>query len=120
MTLKTVEPMNRQSWKRKVILTCAAIFAVLFWFCLPEPLFVKPTSFVVESRDGALLGAAIASDGQWRFPGTDSLPEKFRKCIVSFEDKRFFRHPGIDILAIGRAIAQNLKKRPKRERRTNS
>jgi len=54
-----------------------------------------------------LLGAAIASDGQWRFPPNAEVPEKFKQCIITFEDKRFMHHPGFDILALGRAMKQD-------------
>ena len=39
-----------------------------WWRMLPQPLFATPQSYVLEARDGTLLGARIASDGQWRFP----------------------------------------------------
>lgn len=54
-----------------------------------------------------MLGAAIASDGQWRFPPNAEVPEKFKQCIITFEDKRFMHHPGFDILALGRAMKQD-------------
>ncbi|MBC8052362.1 MAG: penicillin-binding protein 1C [Sphingobacteriaceae bacterium] len=95
--------------KKAIILICTAV-ALSFWFLLPKHLFNTPTSFVIESREGILLGASIAKDGQWRFPQSDSLPKKFKKCIVAFEDKRFYYHPGIDLLALSRAIRLNLKK----------
>lgn len=82
---------------------------VLFWFCLPRHLFRSPTSFVVDDNQGQLLGASIASDGQWRFPYNANVPPKFKACIIAFEDKRFEHHPGFDALALGRAIRQNLK-----------
>jgi hypothetical protein len=40
---------------------------------------------VIESKEG-MLGSKIRFDGQWRFPAQDSVPDKFKKCIVySFE-----------------------------------
>jgi penicillin-binding protein 1C len=89
----------------------AVIVGLLLWFalCLPKNLFIKPTSFVLEDYDGRLLSASIASDGQWRFPYNDSVPEKFARCITAFEDKRFFYHPGIDPMAMARAIQQNIR-----------
>lgn len=66
---------------------------------------------VLEARDGSLLGARISADGQWRFPHNESVPEKFQKAIVEFEDSRFFSHPGFDPIAFGRAMWQNLKNR---------
>ncbi len=83
--------------------------SLLFWFCLPKPLFNSPTSYVIDDANGQLLGASIASDGQWRFPPNADVPEKFKQCIISFEDKRFMHHPGFDILAFARAAKQNLR-----------
>ena len=37
------------------------------------------------------------------------MPEKFVQCITTFEDKRFFYHPGVDPIALGRAVIQNIK-----------
>lgn len=83
------------------------VLGLLFYIALPKHLFLSPTSYVIEDRTGNLLGASIAADGQWRFPATDAVPDKFAKCIVAFEDKRFYLHPGIDPLALVRAVFQN-------------
>jgi penicillin-binding protein 1C len=78
-----------------------------YWLILPRELFRVPLSYVVEARDGTLLSARIAADGQWRFPPGDEVPHKFRRALLVFEDKRFDRHSGIDGLAIARAIKLN-------------
>ncbi|MBB6127523.1 penicillin-binding protein 1C [Mucilaginibacter lappiensis] len=90
------------------ILIFLTVLTLLFWFCLPNPLFKSPTSYVIDDSNGQLLGASIATDGQWRFPYNDSVPYKFKQCIIAFEDKRFEHHPGFDPLAFGRAIKQNI------------
>lgn len=84
--------------------------ALLIWYilCLPSPLFDVPYSTVVSDRHGELLGARIAEDQQWRFPASDSIPEKYKVCLTEFEDRYFRRHWGINPLAIGRAIKQNI------------
>ncbi len=87
------------------VLTCF----VAFYFCLPAKLFNDPYSTVLKARSGDLLNASIAADGQWRFPLIDSVPAKFATAIVAFEDKRFWNHPGVDILAMARALRQNLQ-----------
>lgn len=100
------------SAKLKAILVADLLCGVLglwFLFALPGDLFITPTSYVVEASGGELLSASIAKDGQWRFPAADSIPEKFAACIVAFEDKRFYSHPGIDLLALCRAMRQNWK-----------
>ena len=97
--------------KPKVVLILVFLFGLtlLFWFCLPKPLFKSPTSYVIDDNNGQLLGAAIATDGQWRFPYNSNIPEKFKQCIITFEDKRFEHHPGFDALAFARAIRQNMQ-----------
>ncbi len=82
---------------------------LLYWFSLPKRLFQDPTCMVLEAKDGQLLGARIAKDGQWRFPYNDEVPEKFSAAIVEFEDRRFFYHPGVDPAAVLRAFVQNFK-----------
>ena len=96
--------------KRKFI-GILGVMLIAYFFCLPRQLFREPLSVVVEDRSGELLSARIAADGQWRFPGADSLPEKFIQCITTFEDKRFFSHPGVDLRGFGRAMMQNIKNR---------
>jgi penicillin-binding protein 1C len=79
-----------------------------YWLCLPSSLFRDPYSTVLEDSNGELLSAAIAPDGQWRFPEIDSVPEKFAKALVTYEDKRYWSHLGVDLLSLGRAMRQNL------------
>jgi penicillin-binding protein 1C len=94
--------------KIKIILIAAgaAITPVLL---SPLPRFREPLSTVVEARDGSLLGARIAGDGQWRFPPSDSVPYKFEKALLAFEDNYFYYHPGFNPVALVRAAIQNIK-----------
>ena len=96
--------------QRRPKTTAGLVLLLLLWlFCLPRPLFQKPLSVVLEDRRGELLGARIAEDGQWRFPTSDSLPPKYERCVVAFEDKRFWYHPGVDPFSLARAFWLNLK-----------
>ena len=81
----------------------------IYYFSLPKTLFQEPYSTVIESKEGELLGAKIARDWQWRFPAQDSIPNKFKKCIVYFEDEYFYKHPGFNPVAMVNAIKQNRK-----------
>lgn len=96
----------------KIITHCsAALVAILgfwFWFCLPEPLFDRPLARELLDRQGQLIGGQVANDGQWRFEGPDTIPIKFKTCLLQFEDRKFYRHPGVDALALIRAMRQNL------------
>ena len=107
---------GRRYSKRAKTITIIGIFllfAVAFWFwnCLPEPLFDASFSTVLVDRDGKLLSAAIAADEQWRFPPRTRVPEKIQRAFVTYEDKRFFSHPGVDPLAFFRAMGQNIRSR---------
>lgn len=78
--------------------------AVIYWLAFPENLFQKPHAVVLLDRNDRLLQARIASDGQWRFPPLQNIPDKFSKALITFEDKRFAFHPGVDPLAMGRSL----------------
>ncbi len=84
------------------------IICLAYSFCLPRNLFDDPESTVLLSADGQLLGARIAADGQWRFPERTAAPEKFAQCLIQFEDRNFRQHPGVNPLALGRALKQNM------------
>lgn len=97
--------------QRVAVLGVFAVSLLVAWLsCLPRELFPEvPYSTVVLSREGELLGARTASDGQWRFPPTDSLPGRYALCLTQFEDRRFYSHHGVDLPAIARAASQNLR-----------
>jgi penicillin-binding protein 1C len=95
---------------RKIILLSAfAVLLVWYLFSLSGALFDPPYSTLVSDRNGELLGARIASDGQWRFPPADTVPLKYEICLIQFEDRHFRRHPGVNPLSLGRAMIQNAK-----------
>ncbi len=102
-----LKQIHKKRWFKPV--SGFAILLFIYWiFCLPSVYFKFPTSTIIESKNGDLLSARIASDGQWRFPLVDSVPEKFKQCIIQFEDRTFESHWGISFKSIGRAIYQNL------------
>ncbi|GFD83678.1 penicillin-binding protein 1C [Tenacibaculum sp. KUL118] len=96
-----------QQNKIKTIIT--AFVVIVYYFCLPKKLFETPTSTVVTAKNNELLGAVIASDGQWRFPELDSVPRKFEHCILQFEDAYFYKHFGFNPISIGKAMVENIK-----------
>lgn len=83
---------------------------IILYLTGPRTLFPEACSTLLYSSDGQLLGARIAPDGQWRFPPADTLPGKFVNCLLTYEDKRFYRHPGVDPVAVVRAMRTNLRR----------
>lgn len=96
--------------KAKIGMCAISIVLVAYIFCLPRNLFKgTPYSTVVTDRNGELLGARIAEDGQWRFPPSDTLPQKYETALIQFEDRWFRWHPGVNPVSIFRAAAGNLR-----------
>jgi penicillin-binding protein 1C len=98
--------LNKSRW---TLAGVALWLGVAYYFALPVQLFDDPYSTVLEDRSAELMTAGIAKDGQWRFPQIDSVPEKFATALILLEDKRFRKHPGVDVLALSRAMRQNVR-----------
>ena len=109
MGAKIIKYFKQLSITRKVIFILITILVIAYIFCLPRQLFHVPYSTVVTDRNGELLGARIASDGQWRFPPRNTTPEKVKQCLITFEDRHFYHHWGVNPVSTGRAAYQNLK-----------
>lgn len=88
-------------------IVCVLLGAV--FLLIPTPRFSDPLGTAILDSRGNLLGAATASDGQWRFGTPGKLPEKYRLALIEYEDRRFYMHPGVDPLAILRAALQDLR-----------
>lgn len=84
-------------------------FSWWYFQSLPQPLFAKNHAQVLLDRQGHLLSAHIAEDGQWRFPAIEKVPDKFATALIQFEDRRFREHSGVDLLALLRASYDNLR-----------
>ena len=69
-----------------------------------------PASRMLVDRDGQLLAAHVAADEQWRLPPTRALPPRYVEALLAFEDRRFYQHPGVDPIAVGRAALSNLRR----------
>ena len=78
---------------------------------LPVSKFSKDYATVLTDRNNHLLGAHIAKDEQWRFPPGDSIPDKFKKAILLFEDEYFYYHPGVNPISLLKATWYNIKNR---------
>jgi membrane peptidoglycan carboxypeptidase len=79
---------------------------------LPEGLLdlSRHVSTAVVDRHGEALSEALSEgEGRSRALRADSLPENLVRATLAAEDSRFYRHPGVDPLALVRASAHNLR-----------
>lgn len=73
------------------------------------PPLVPVTSVEVLDRNGALLRAYTVEDGRWRLPvSLSDVDPEFIDLLLNFEDRRFYRHAGVDWRAMARAGWQAL------------
>ncbi len=101
--------MTKGRWIGIVSLCTIIIGFFIYWNLIPRKLFRCTYSTVIYSENNELLGATVASDGQWRFPEDTAIPDKFIKSLLTFEDQHFFLHPGINPYSLARAEWMNLK-----------
>lgn len=115
--MQRMHPIKQWRWiltfRRHPVLALSAIFLVIIFSCLqwlsmPSSLNRQHYASLLLARDGQLLGASIAADQQWRFAPVEQIPEKYLHSLLLFEDQYFFQHPGINPLAIARAIKGNV------------
>ena len=86
---------------------------VLLDLAFPPPLPTRrDTSVLVTARDGSPLRAFADAEGVWRYP---TVPEQvsalYLQALLGYEDRWFWRHPGINPVALLRAGGQLLGSR---------
>ncbi|MHB1272310.1 MAG: penicillin-binding protein 1C [Rhodanobacter sp.] len=90
-----------------VLLLIAVVLDRLFPLHLPAP---DTGSTVVLARDGTPLRAFADSDGVWRYPITaKQVSPLYLKALLSYEDRWFYRHPGVNPYALARGLAGGLR-----------
>jgi len=105
------------SWRRRasllLILLLMLMLAGGYWLVgdLPAPTpqnlaAVRPSTLILD-REGRTLFEAIGDQGKQVSLSFEQIPAACWQATVAVEDSRFFHHPGIDPLAIGRAAVQN-------------
>lgn len=100
-------------WLRRavvfVFIAGMAVFALDRLFPLPLPAD-DSGSTVVLARDGTPLRAFPDADGIWRYPVTpDAVSPLYLDALLTYEDRWFRQHAGINPLALGRAAVQRLR-----------
>ena len=74
------------------------------------PPLVHETSPEVRDRTGVLLRAYTIGDGRWRLAASlDTVDPRLIEMLIGYEDKRFYDHPGVDAVALTRAVGQALR-----------
>jgi penicillin-binding protein 1C len=91
-----------------VVMAVAAVVLITMGWVRSELVAPTPTLLLLD-RHGAFLGQLGGGErgyvGYWP---VDPVPERVAAAVVAIEDRRFDRHPGVDVLALARAVGQRL------------
>ncbi|MFL1419782.1 peptidoglycan glycosyltransferase PbpC [Pseudomonas fildesensis] len=75
----------------------------------PLPLPQDDLARVVLAEDGTPLWRFADANGVWRYPvQTSEVSPYYLDALLTYEDRWFYRHPGVNPLALVRATWQNL------------
>jgi len=106
------EAASRRGLRRKtlgpvLLLMLAGIAAVHFAMPGPGMERSRALSGLVLARDSSILRGFLSADGKWRLPvSVDQVDPLYRDMLIAAEDRRFQEHPGVDAIAIVRAVGQ--------------
>jgi penicillin-binding protein 1C len=97
-------------WSKRLIalIACACVLFLLLDLLFPVPLPDPASgSTVVLARDGTPLRAFADPDSIWRYPVTpDKVSPLYLDALLTYEDRWFFKHPGVNPFALMRAVGQ--------------
>jgi penicillin-binding protein 1C len=102
---------SRKNYFAAAALVCCAAALWLRVGPLPDGLLDQHAaeSTVVTDRHGVPLYEALSGDGTRAVAlSADALPETLVHATLAAEDRRFWRHPGVDPIAIARALRANI------------
>ncbi|WP_277589978.1 peptidoglycan glycosyltransferase PbpC [Pseudomonas chlororaphis] len=75
----------------------------------PLPLPKDDLARVVLAEDGTPLWRFADANGVWRYPvRTDEVSPYYLDALLTYEDRWFYSHPGVNPMALARAAWQNL------------
>jgi penicillin-binding protein 1C len=104
------ESGNLLAKTRLTLLAASLILAIIFTadrLFPPNLTRLHSLSLAAAASNGTILDVLTSPDGFYRLPATTAnVDPKFLKLLLATEDKRFFSHPGIDPLAMSRAVFQ--------------
>ncbi|XJP80730.1 peptidoglycan glycosyltransferase PbpC [Pseudomonas sp. B16120] len=93
-------------------LGCVVLVVALLWLAdriWPLPLPQDDLARVVLAEDGTPLWRFADADGVWRYPvHTSEVSPYYLDALLTYEDRWFYQHPGVNPLALVRATWQNL------------
>ncbi len=108
--MRWFEKLRKILTKPRVLLCIALLTPAVFFAVPPGDILLRGGSCTLLSQEGMVLHVfrdrASGSFQEWI--SIDELPAYFIHAVLMAEDKRFYRHFGIDPIALVRAMRQNI------------
>ncbi len=107
-----LRPEGRRRARRAILALCLAAAALalialagVIWH---RSTFVAPrATTIVSDRHGAFLAQLGDADEGYGYWPVAVIPDRVAAAILALEDHRFWNHPGVDPLAVARAVRSN-------------
>ncbi|AIZ35468.1 MULTISPECIES: peptidoglycan glycosyltransferase PbpC [Pseudomonas] len=97
----------------RAMLIASLLMAALLWLAdrlWPLPMPGDDLARVVLAEDGTPLWRFADSDGVWRYPvSPEEVSPLYLEALLTYEDRWFYDHPGVNPLALARAAWLNLR-----------
>lgn len=93
-----------------VLFLCCGLTLALLNYIFPLRINIT-YSPVIMAADGSVINAFLSRDDKWRMqlePG--EINPVLEKALLLKEDKYFYYHPGVNPVALGRALVKILPK----------
>lgn len=98
------------------ILLLIILLIILYFLKVYFAFNVKDLEKTIEDRYSVLLldknnktlGIYRNSAEQYHLKNTFLAPDNLKKAVINFEDKRFYHHKGVDVIALGRSVKNNI------------
>ncbi len=102
---------GHRTWRARTLLPLLLFGPVLLFFLLNLLFPFEPEiswSREVLDRQGEMIHASLSEDDKWRlYADLSNISPDFVKAILHKEDRWFYYHPGVNPLAMGRALFNN-------------
>jgi penicillin-binding protein 1C len=95
---------------KRFVIVIVCLFLLFFILNVIFPLRDKVEySTIITDSKGEVVNAFLTGDEKWRMKTElNEISPLLRKTIIAKEDKYFYSHPGINVVAVGRAFFKNL------------
>jgi penicillin-binding protein 1C len=91
-----------------IVVVCLFLLFLLLNIIFPLRDRVEYSTIITDNK-GEVVNAFLTADEKWRMKTElNEISPLLKKTIIAKEDKYFYSHPGINVVAVGRAFFKNL------------